>query len=164
MAEFSHLRQSGEATMVDVGGKEATVREAITRGEVRLSSAEAASELTAAAAAEIARTARLAGIQAAKQTAFLIPFCHQVPLTGVDIEITYDEDLGAFSLTARTRTRAATGVEMEGMTALSIAGTCIYDMIKAVDPAATVGPFRLEKKTGGRDGTWSAPETENETR
>ena len=156
MGDFSHLSERGEAAMVRLGAKAASSRVAVVRGQVQLSS-ECESKLSDAAAAEIGRTARLAGIQAAKQTAHLIPLCHQVPLTGVDLEITLDRGQRTFGIEARAETEAATGVEMEAMCATSIAALTIYDMIKAVDPAATIGMLQLREKRGGKHGTWTRP-------
>lgn len=152
MADFSHLSEHGEGQMVDVTGKQLTYRRAICVGEVRVSKA-CHDKLEHDALREIMTTARLAGVGAAKQTSTLIPYCHQVPLAKVGIEIDYRE--GVFSLKALTKTKSDTGVEMEGMVGLSIAGTTIYDMVKAVDPEAVVGPFRLMEKEGGKTGPWS---------
>jgi cyclic pyranopterin phosphate synthase len=122
---------------------------------VRVSPA-CADALTPDALREIARTARLAGILAAKQTHVLIPLCHQVPLAAVDIAVAFAAATRTFDLTVTTTSDAATGVEMEGLCAATVAGATIYDMIKAVDPAAVVGPFRLVEKRGGKRGLWRA--------
>ncbi len=155
MGDFSHLSKSGEAAMVDVSGKAESARTATVRGMVRVSAACIA-KLTPEAADEITRTARIAGIQAAKQTAMLVPLCHPLPLSGIDLAIDLDRAERTFAIAATTRTKAATGVEMEALTAASLAGVTIYDMIKAVDPAAAVGPFHLVSKSGGKAGSWSA--------
>ena len=154
MGDFSHLSKTGEAAMVDVSAKTATARTATVRGHVRVSS-DCVARLTDAAAQEIARTARLAAIQAAKQTALLVPLCHPLPLHGIDLVIGLDRGEQAFTVEATTRTVGVTGVEMEALTAATLAGVTIYDMIKAVDPAATVGPFHLAEKTGGKTGRWT---------
>lgn len=139
--------------MVDISGKGASVRTALVRGAVCVS-ADCAARLSADAVQEIIRTARIAGIQAAKQTHLLVPLCHQIQLAGVDVAIEFGRADGRFSLATRAKTQAATGVEMEAFVAAQIAGTTIYDMIKAVDPAATVGPFTLHEKDGGKHGAW----------
>ena len=154
MGDFSHLSKTGEAAMVDVSAKTATARSATVRGQVRVSQ-DCIDRLTDAAATEIARTARLAGIQAAKLTAQLVPLCHPLPLTGLDLAVALDRGERAFTVEATTRTVGVTGVEMEALCAASLAGVTIYDMIKAVDPGATVGPFRLAEKTGGKAGRWT---------
>lgn len=153
MGDFSHLSATGEAAMVNVSGKQATARSATVQGLVQTSAA-CAEKLRGDTIHEIARTARFAGIQAAKQTSWLIPLCHQIPLAGVDIAIEFDAGERLFRITVTTRTVATTGVEMEAFCAASVAGATIYDMIKAVDPAASVGPFCLLEKQGGKDGSW----------
>jgi len=153
MGDFSHLSKTGEAAMVDVSAKTPTARAAVVRGLVRVS-ADCAARLTEPAALEIARTARLAGIQASKQTAQLVPLCHPLPLTGLDLAVALDRDERSFTIEARAHTVGVTGVEMEALCAATLAGVTIYDMIKAVDPAATVGPFLLAEKTGGKTGSW----------
>lgn len=153
MGDFSHLSERGEAAMVRLGAKPVTERSAHVRGLVQMSSA-CVQRLTDAAALEIARTARIAGIQGAKQTAQLIPLCHPLALTGVDLAIELDRGACTFTIEVRTETQAPTGVEMEAMCAASVAALTIYDMIKAVDPAATIGPMRLSEKLGGKHGRW----------
>jgi cyclic pyranopterin phosphate synthase len=155
MGDFSHLSATGEAAMVSIAGKEASARTAVVVGTVRVSAA-CAEALAPDAAREIARTARLAGILAAKQTHLLIPLCHQVPLAYVDIKIAFAAPSRTFDLEVTTHSDAATGVEMEGFCAAAVAGATIYDMIKAIDPAAVVGPFRLVEKRGGKRGLWRA--------
>ena len=139
--------------MVDISGKGASVRTALVRGAVRFSE-ECATRLTPEAVQEIIRTARIAGIQAAKQTHLLVPLCHQIPLAGIDVLIDYARGERTFALATRAKTTGSTGVEMEALVAAQIAGTTIYDMIKAVDPAAIVGPFSLHEKDGGKNGPW----------
>ncbi len=143
--------------MVDVSAKADTARAATVTGQVVMSDACVA-KLTDVMATEIARTARIAGIQAAKQTHILVPMCHPLPLASVDLAIELLRAEATFAINCETKTRGPTGVEMEAMVAAQIAGTTIYDMIKAVDPAATVGPFRLTAKSGGKHGrqTFSA--------
>lgn len=153
MGDFSHLSRTGDAALVDVSAKQPTRRIATVEGRVTVSKTCAA-KLSESAADEIRRTARLAGIQAAKQTASLIPLCHQVPLTRVDVDIGFLPDERCFVLRVTSEATAVTGVEMEALCAASIAGATIYDMIKAVDPAAIVGPFHLVEKLGGKNGPW----------
>ncbi|MEZ4742523.1 MAG: cyclic pyranopterin monophosphate synthase MoaC [Bdellovibrionota bacterium] len=155
MGDFSHLNKNREATMVDISGKAETKRQAVVGGKISISEA-CRDALTIEAVREIITTARLAGIQAAKQTAFLIPLCHQVPLSKVDIHIEFqDSNDPAFHLLARTMTEAATGVEMEAFVAANMAAITIYDMIKAVDPGAWLGEFKLIEKSGGKAGVWT---------
>lgn len=154
MGNFSHLSANGEAAMVRLGAKPASARRAVVRGMVEIS-AECVTALNDDAVREIVRTARIAGIQGAKQTATLIPLCHPIALTGVDLEIALDRNERRFTLHAVTETESATGVEMEALCAASIAALTIYDMIKAVDPAATIGSLQLREKHGGKHGTWT---------
>jgi len=152
MADFSHLNETGKAAMVDVSGKPETARVAIVTGKVLVSDL-CAEKLTADAIREICSTARIAGVSAAKQTANLIPMCHPIPLTTVAIDISYRQAL--FEIVVTTKTMANTGVEMEALCAAAISGATIYDMIKAVDPAAVVGPFLLKEKHGGKNNLWT---------
>ena len=139
--------------MVDVGDKPVTDREALARGEITMSAAA----LGLIRRGEVAKgdplqTARLAGIMAAKQTSSLIPLCHPLPLSHVSVDL-IPRPRG-YRIEARVRTSAQTGVEMEALTAVSIAALTIYDMVKAVDKAMVIGDIRLEYKTGGRSGTY----------
>lgn len=154
MGDFSHLNKTGQSAMVDVSGKTPTMRSATVRGLVRVSP-NCAAKVTPDVALEIARAARIAGVMAAKKTSDLIPLCHQVPLSGVDLTIEFDAGERVFAIAAETRTESVTGVEMEAFCAASVAGVTVYDMIKAVDPAATVGPFSLTEKLGGKSGRWT---------
>lgn len=149
VGDFSHLNSTGEAAMVDVSAKASSAREAQVAGEV-LISRECAQKLDPQAGLEIARVGRIAGIQAAKQTSALIPLCHQVPLTKVELTIEFARESRRFAVLAATKTMATTGVEMEAFVAASVASLTIYDMIKAIDPGASVGPFQLVRKTGGK--------------
>lgn len=142
--------------MVRLGAKPATARQALVRGQV-LVSTDCLAKLGEPEVSEIARTARIAGIMGAKQTAQLIPLCHPIPLTGVDLRIELDRGARAFQVEARTETEAPTGVEMEAFAAASVAALTIYDMIKAVDPAATIGGLSLHEKMGGKHGRWTRP-------
>jgi cyclic pyranopterin phosphate synthase len=150
-AALSHLDARGKARMVDVGGKDVTTREALARGEITMSaSALKLIRQGAVAKGDPLQTARLAGIMAAKQTAALIPLCHPLTLTHVGVELTPTRR--GYRIEARVRTDAKTGVEMEALTAVSVAALTIYDMVKAVDKAMVIGDICLIEKTGGRSG------------
>ena len=139
--------------MVDVGAKAVTNREAVARGSISMS-AEARRLIRRGAIkkGDPLQAARLAGIMAAKQTAALIPLCHPLPLSGVDVELTPRQR--GYDIEARVRTSAQTGVEMEALTAVAVAALTIYDMVKAVDKAMVIGDIRLMFKSGGRTGTY----------
>src|SRR4051812_10828416 len=136
--------------MVDVGAKPATTRRAVARAVVRMRPATAAVVARGdAPKGDVAGTARLAGIQAAKRTAELIPLCHPLPLSFVDVSIEV-EDTGVV-LTAEARTSAQTGVEMEAMTAAAVAALTVYNMVKGIERGVEVGPVTLVEKTGGKE-------------
>jgi cyclic pyranopterin monophosphate synthase len=138
--------------MVDVGGKETTDRHAIARAEVRMSQATAEAVARGdAPKGDVASTARIAGIQAAKRTSELIPLCHPLPLSFVDVEVALDAPAGMVTITAEVRTSAQTGVEMEAMTACAVAALTVYDMVKGLERGIEVGPITLLEKTGGRE-------------
>jgi cyclic pyranopterin phosphate synthase len=139
--------------MVDVGAKPITDREAIARGSIRMSS-EAIRQIRTGAVkkGDPLQAARLAGIMAAKQTAALIPLCHPLPLSSVHVELTPTSR--GYTIEARVRTSARTGVEMEALTAVAVAALTVYDMVKAVDKAMTIDGICLVRKTGGRSGTY----------
>jgi cyclic pyranopterin monophosphate synthase len=139
--------------MVDVSEKAPTAREAIARGYIAMS-AEALRQVRSGGTkkGDALETARLAGIMAAKQTATLIPLCHPLPISYADVQITPAR--GGYEIEARVRTTAATGVEMEALTAVSVAALTVYDMVKAVDKGMVIGEIRLIEKTGGKSGTW----------
>ena len=139
--------------MVDVGGKPVTDREAVARGSITMS--RAALRLVRSGAVKKGdplQAARLAGIMAAKQTSALIPLCHPLPLSSVQIELT--PNARGYGIEARVRTTAQTGVEMEALTAVAVAALTIYDMVKAVDRSMVIGDIRLMFKSGGRSGTY----------
>jgi cyclic pyranopterin phosphate synthase len=141
--------------MVDVGGKAATAREALASGRILLEPATlAAIRESTLAKGDVLAVARLAGIQAAKETARLVPLCHPLQLDHVEIEVIPLARPPSIRVEARTRTRGPTGVEMEALTAVSVALLAVYDMVKAVDRSAEIGEIRLENKSGGRSGTW----------
>jgi len=142
--------------MVDVGDKPVTRREAVARGEIRI--APAALRLIRAGKikkGDPLQAARLAGIMAAKRTADLIPLCHPLPISHVDVELRPRP--AGYEIEARVQTEAKTGVEMEALTAVAAAALTIYDMVKAVDRGMTIGKVRLISKTGGRSGTYRRP-------
>jgi cyclic pyranopterin phosphate synthase len=150
---LSHVDARGRVTMVDVGAKPVTDRDAIARGSITMSR-EALMQIRRGAVkkGDPLQAARLAGIMAAKQTSALIPLCHPLPLSSVQVELTPVSR--GYTIEARVRTSAQTGVEMEALTAVAVAALTIYDMLKAVDKAMVVGDIRLEYKTGGRSGTY----------
>ncbi|HRL22428.1 MAG TPA: cyclic pyranopterin monophosphate synthase MoaC [Alcaligenes sp.] len=154
---LSHLDQDGKVRMVDVSDKSTTARSATARSIVRLS--PAAFELLSAnrnAKGEVLNTARVAGVLAAKRCAELIPMCHSLPLDFVGIDFESDAVTGTIAVLATCRTRYTTGVEMEAMTACSVAALTIYDMCKAADKGIIIEQTRLLEKTGGKSGTWTA--------
>jgi len=152
---LTHVGPDGAARMVDVSGKAATVREAVARGRIRMS--REAVRLAASGATtkgDPLQTARLAGIMAAKRTADLIPLCHPLQLSHVDVVLTPRRD--GFEIEGRVRTTGPTGVEMEALTAVSVAALTVYDMLKAVDRTMQIGDIRLLEKRGGRSGHFKA--------
>jgi cyclic pyranopterin monophosphate synthase len=143
---LTHVDARGDVRMVDVSGKAVSAREAVARGRIRISN-EALGMIRAGALkkGDPLQIARVAGIMAAKQTADLIPLCHPLPLTHV--EVTLEAASDGYEIEARVRTTAQTGVEMEALTAVSVAALTIYDMVKAVDKAMVIGEIRLVEKT-----------------
>jgi len=150
---LTHVDARGRVRMVDVGDKPITAREAIARGSIRMS-AEARRQIRRGAVkkGDPLQTARLAGILAAKRTSSLIPLCHPLSLSSVNVELTPTRR--GYDITARVRTTAQTGVEMEALTAVAVAALTVYDMVKAVDKTITIGDIALEFKSGGRSGTY----------
>ncbi|WHT19985.1 cyclic pyranopterin monophosphate synthase MoaC [Crossiella sp. CA-258035] len=155
--ELTHVDAAGAARMVDVSGKEATSRSAVASGVLR----------TTAEVVELLRrdglpkgdalaTARIAGIMGAKRTPDLVPLCHPIALAGVELDLA----LGAAEvvITATVRTTDRTGVEMEALTAVAVAGLTLHDMVKAVDPAAVLDAVRVDRKEGGKTGLWTRPQ------
>lgn len=156
MSGLSHLDESGAAHMVDVTAKAATKRTAVAVGVVHTRADVV--ELIASGGlpkGDALPTARVAGIMAAKRTSDLIPLCHQLALTGVDVEFAVGTT--EVTITATVRTTDRTGVEMEALTAVSVAALTVYDMIKAVDPAARIDDVHVVRKEGGKTGSWTAP-------
>jgi cyclic pyranopterin phosphate synthase len=154
--ELTHLDEHGRARMVDVGAKEVTARRARARAVVRMRP-ETAARVAAGDApkGDVLSTARIAGIQAAKRTGELIPLCHPLPLDHVDIEAVVDPAAGTVTLTAEARVRARTGVEMEALTAVSVAALTVYDMVKGIERGVEIAAVHLLEKSGGRSGDWS---------
>lgn len=146
--------------MVDVGGKDATQRIAVAEGQVRMDAATLAAILAGnAKKGDVLGTSRLAGIMAAKKTADLIPLCHPLLLTKIVVDIEPDDALPGFKVRAEVRLSGQTGVEMEALTAVSVACLTIYDMAKALDKAMTIGEIRLVEKAGGKSGDFRRPES-----
>jgi cyclic pyranopterin phosphate synthase len=143
--------------MVDVSAKEASARVAVATGVLR-TTAEVVGLLLrdGLPKGDALATARIAGIMGAKRTPDLVPLCHPIALTGVKVDLALDED--AVRITATVKTTDRTGVEMEALTAVAVAGLTLHDMVKAVDPAAVLDAVRVERKDGGKTGTWTRPE------
>lgn len=158
MADLTHFDEHGNAVMVDVGAKAETMREATARGRV-LMAAETLALIKAKALAkgDVLAVAQLAGIMAAKRTPDLIPLCHPLALTHVAVELTPDEAGPAVEIAATCRLTGRTGVEMEALTAVSVAGLTIIDMCKAVDRTMRITDIRVVHKAGGRSGTHHFP-------
>ncbi len=155
---LTHLDARGQLRMVDVGEKAVTRREAIARGAVKMAPATLDAILGGRLKkGEALAAARLAGIMAAKKTSELIPLCHQIPLQVVEVEFTPDRETATLNIEARAVTEAQTGVEMEAMTAVSVAALTIYDMAKAIDRAMVIDAVRLVAKSGGRSGDFRRP-------
>ncbi len=155
MATLSHVDEEGRVRMVDVTGKDVTQRVAVARGVVTMR----AETLAAIAEGQIPKgdvltVARIAGIMAAKKTSELIPMCHPLNISGVEVKLTPRQEPPSVEIEATVRIAGKTGVEMEALTAVSVAGLTIYDMCKAVDREMTVGEIRLMHKSGGKSGTF----------
>ena len=154
MSKLTHLDDSGQAAMVDISSKSATTREAVAEGRISMSlEALDAIKLGSVSKGDVLATARIAGIMAAKKTSELIPLCHPLALSKVSVDFDF-EDSG-IRVTALARLTGQTGVEMEAMTAASIALLTIYDMAKAVDKAMVISGVRLLSKSGGKSGDWT---------
>jgi len=156
-ADLTHIGASGEARMVDVGEKPITARQAIAEGNVRMLP-ETLERILAgnAAKGDVLGAARIAGIMAAKKTAELIPLCHPLALTKVEMAIEPDTELPGLTVRSTVRVSGQTGVEMEALTAVAVACLTIYDMAKAVDRGMEIISVRLVEKSGGKSGTWKA--------
>ncbi|MBT9288321.1 cyclic pyranopterin monophosphate synthase MoaC [Prosthecodimorpha staleyi] len=156
-ARLTHLDDTGAAHMVDVGDKSVTQRTAVAEGHVTmLPETLALIRQGLAKKGDVIATARIAGIMAAKRTHELIPLCHPLLLTKVAVEIEADEALPGLRITATARVSGQTGVEMEALTAVSVACLTVYDMAKAVDRGMVIGGIRLLEKSGGKSGPWQA--------
>ncbi len=158
--DLTHLNASGEAHMVDVGAKAETVREATAEGHVRMRAETLAAILAGdAKKGDVIGTARLAGIMAAKKTADLIPLCHPLAISKVTVEISPDSALPGLRVSATVKLTGRTGVEMEALTAVSIACLTIYDMAKAIEKDMEISGVRLTAKSGGKSGDYRRGET-----
>ncbi len=159
MTELTHLNEQGEARMVDVGAKAETEREAVAAGRVRMKPETlrllAEGNLPKG---DVLSTARVAGIMAAKRTSELIPMCHTLLLTKVAVDFTFDEAASTVEIQATVKCKGQTGVEMEALTAVSVAALTIYDMAKAVERGMVIDGVRLLEKRGGKTGHWQAAE------
>ncbi len=157
MAKLTHIAQDGTASMVDVADKAVTTRTATAEGSVRMK-AETLDMILAGNAkkGDVIATARIAGIMAAKRTHDLIPLCHPLALTKISVDIEPDTALPGLRVSAFAKLDGKTGVEMEALTAVSVACLTIYDMAKAVDRGMVIGDIRLKQKSGGRSGDWTA--------
>ncbi len=156
MDKLTHLNEAGDARMVDVSEKPETAREATAKARITMRRETLALITTGAAPkGDVLAAARLAGIMAAKQTSALIPLCHPLPIAAAEIVLTPTET--GFDITATIRTTGRTGVEMEALTAASVAALTIYDMVKAVDRGMTITDLRVVQKSGGKSGDFSQP-------
>jgi len=157
VSDLTHVDAAGAAHMVDVTGKEVTSRVAVASG-VMHTTAEVVALLRSNGLkkGDALAVARVAGIMGAKRTPDLVPLCHPLPISGVTVSFTLDAD--SVAIEATVRTSGQTGVEMEALTAVTVAGLTLHDMIKAVDPAAVLSEVRVERKEGGKTGLWTRPE------
>jgi cyclic pyranopterin monophosphate synthase len=158
MSGFTHFDVEGRAVMVDVSDKAETEREATARGSVFMQPETLALIVAGGVKkGDVLSVARLAGIMGAKRTPDLIPLCHPLALTSVKVDLTCDPDRNAVDITATCKLKGRTGVEMEALTAVSVAALTVYDMCKAVDRSMTIGELRLTHKAGGKSGTYGTP-------
>ncbi len=152
-SDLTHIDRAGRPRMVDVSAKADTAREAVAKGSVYMAQETLALVVSGRAAkGDVLTTAQLAGVMAAKRTHELIPLCHPLPLTGIDVSLEPDEARAAVDITATVRTTAKTGVEMEALTAVSVAALTVYDMLKAVQRDIRISDIRLVRKSGGKTG------------
>ena len=154
MTELTHLDAEGNARMVDVADREVTTRTATARGRVT-TTATALIRSGGVPKGDVLAVARIAGIMATKRTPDLVPLCHPIAVHGVDVQVAPDPDVDEVRITATVRTADRTGVEMEALTAVAIAGLAVIDMVKALDPAAALRDVEVVAKDGGRSGAWS---------
>ena len=156
MSKLTHLDDEGNAQMVDISGKSETLREALATGQISMSAeALAAIKEGSVKKGDVLAVARVAGIMAAKKTSDLIPLCHPLALSKVTVDFSFSDNI--ITVSAMARLSGQTGVEMEAMTAASIALLTIYDMAKAIDKAMVISDVKLMKKSGGKSGDWAAP-------
>ena len=157
MARFSHIDDEGKAVMVDVSDKEVTERIATATGSVEMAPETLKMIMDGTAKkGDVLSVARLAGIMGAKRTAELIPLCHPIALDSIQVDLTCDPKRSAIDITATCKIKSRTGVEMEALTAVSVAALTVYDMCKAVDRGMRIGDIALQYKSGGRSGTFKA--------
>jgi len=155
MSDLSHVDGEGRARMVDVSGKDVTVRMARATGAIRMQRETLeAIQANTIAKGDVLGVARLAGIMAAKRTSELVPLCHPIPLSDIRVDITIDDALPGLRVEATAKTAAQTGVEMEAIIAVSVTLVTVYDMAKAVDKSMVIGEILLAEKLGGRSGHW----------
>jgi cyclic pyranopterin phosphate synthase len=153
---LTHVDSTGAARMVDVSGKEVSARTAVASGKVLVSAAViSALRGDGVPKGDALAVARIAGIQGAKRTPDLVPLCHPIAISGVTVDLRVDDE--AVAITATVKTTDRTGVEMEALTAVSVAGLALIDMVKAIDPAAVISDVRVESKDGGKTGHWERP-------
>ena len=165
MSELTHLDRDGQARMVDVGGKAATERRARARAIVKVTPETARVVLAGdAPKGDVIGVARIAGIQAAKRTSELIPLCHPLALAFVGVDGTVDVQRGEIELIAEARTTGPTGVEMEALTAASVAALTVYDMVKGIERGAEIASVALLQKSGGRSGEWRRSAVDEQAR
>ena len=156
MSDLSHVDGEGRARMVDVSGKDVTVRMARATGAIRMQRETLeAIQANTIAKGDVLGVARLAGIMAAKRTSELVPLCHPIPLSDIRVDIAVDDALPGLRVEATAKTAAQTGVEMEAIIAVSVTLVTVYDMAKAVDKSMVIGEILLAEKLGGRSGHWS---------
>jgi cyclic pyranopterin phosphate synthase len=156
VSKLSHIGADGRARMVDVSDKASTAREAVAQGFVRMNAATLALAVSGEAAkGDVRAVAEIAGVMAAKQTSSLIPMCHPLALSKVEVRVEPAD--GGLAVTARVKTTGPTGVEMEALTAVSIACLTLYDMLKAAQKDMVIEAVRLVSKTGGKSGDWTIP-------
>ena len=154
--ELTHLNDAGEARMIDIGSKPVSEREAVAEALIRMRRETLALILSGGHhKGDVFAVARIAGIQAAKRCAELIPLCHPLGLDAVELQLEALEAQSTVRIMARCRLHGRTGVEMEALTAVSVAALTVVDMTKSLDPGATIGDIQVESKTGGRSGDWS---------
>ena len=158
MSELTHLDEAGRARMVDVSDKPVTARTATAAGTLRCA-AETLAQVRAGTTPKgsVIGTAELAGVMAAKRAAELIPLCHPLPLTKAEVRIEIDDSLPGFRVASEVRTNGVTGVEMEALTAVSVACLTLFDMLKAVDRTMVIGGIEVTSKSGGKSGGWHKP-------